>query len=586
MDERSIVDRRISLEHLRTQLQNERSSFEDHWRDLSDYILPRRSRFFVSDSNKGDRRNLKIIDSTATLAARVLQAGMMSGMTSPARPWFQLGTHSPEFTEAEDVAMWLHTVTNRMRTGFLRSNLYKITPQVYEDAGVFATACTFVEKDMDNFLHFYDFPIGSYYITSDYSGRVNVFMRNFRMTVRQIVDTFGRTMEDNSKIDWSNISATVKTLYNDNNTEEWIEVVHAVLPNENHNPSMMDSRHKRFISIYYEQGVNSENNSSYVDSDINEKFLSEKGYNLFPVLCPRWSVAGEDVYGTNSPGMICLGDVKQLQHGEKKSLQAVDKTVNPPMNAPTSLKHGKASILPGDITYYDTMQGQQGFVPAYQVRFDHTGVEGKQEQCRDRINRSFFVDVFLGIINARQGQKTAREVDEIHEEKLLGMGPVLEQFKQDFYDPLIDIAFDNMIEQGLVPPPPKQLEGENLKVEYISIMANAQKMVGLGGIERFAGFVGGVASVDPSAIDKIDRDKLIDTYAEMSSIPPGIVVPDDEANAIRERRAEQQMQMMQLEKANMEAQTAKTLSDTDTQGPNALTSITAQEAEAEEALAA
>jgi hypothetical protein len=77
--------KRNLYEILRAQMESERSSFISHWRDLSDFILSRRARFFVSDVNKGDRRNLKIIDNTCTLASRTLRSGMMAGVTSPAR---------------------------------------------------------------------------------------------------------------------------------------------------------------------------------------------------------------------------------------------------------------------------------------------------------------------------------------------------------------------------------------------------------------------------------------------------------------------------------------------------------------------
>ena len=47
----------------------------------------------------GDRRNSKIIDPTASLASSVLSSGMMSGITSPARPWFRLATPDPDLMD-------------------------------------------------------------------------------------------------------------------------------------------------------------------------------------------------------------------------------------------------------------------------------------------------------------------------------------------------------------------------------------------------------------------------------------------------------------------------------------------------------
>ena len=188
---KSIYSKRQKYERLRAQLENERATFETQWRDLNDYILPRRARFFVSDSNKGDRRNLKILDTTPTLAARTLRAGMMSGVTSPARPWFRLTVPDLDMSESGPVKSWLHDVTSRMNTVFIRSNLYNVLPIGYGDLGVFGTAAIFHEEDFKDVMRFYSFPIGSYMIANNSKGQVDVFIREFRMTVRQIITKFG-----------------------------------------------------------------------------------------------------------------------------------------------------------------------------------------------------------------------------------------------------------------------------------------------------------------------------------------------------------------------------------------------------------
>jgi len=568
----AIVMRQRRLEQLRAQLDTERASFKKQWRDINDYIRPHRGRFFISDRNRGDRRNLKIIDSTATFASRTLSAGMMSGISSPARPWFELGTYRPDQSEQEDAQYWLHSTSAMMRSVFLRSNLYNVLPITYSDVGDFGTACAFVEEDLETVVRLYSFPIGSYMIANDARGKVNVFMREFQLTVSQVVEKFGMKYENEGKIDWTNISESVKLQYETGNTENWVSIVHVVLPNDKYNPDMMESKYKRFSSIYYEQGNTGTQSGTNTYAPI-DTLLSERGYDYFPVLAPRWSVTGEDVYGTSCPGMVVIGDVKQLQTGERKSLLAVDKQLDPPMKAPESMKNKKASVLPGDITYTNTRDGQEGFTPVYQVQFDNQGLEHKQEQVRNRIRRGYYEDLFLMIASSQDRQRTAREIDERHEEKLLGLGPMLEQLNQDLFDPLIDITFSYMQNAGMIAPPPPSIEGEELKVKYISIMANAQKLIGLGGIERFTGFFGNVAQFDAGVLDKVNKDELINVYGEMTSLPPGVVVSDEEAQSIRSQREEMARQQQQAEVAAQEAAAAKQLSETNTTDKNALTDI-------------
>lgn len=564
--------KRQRLELLRSQLEGERTSFISHWRNLNDYILPRRGRFFVQDTNKGERRNLNIIDSTGTMAARTLRSGMMSGVTSPARPWFRLTTPDPDLAEFDTVKSWLHDTSQRMSTVFLRSNLYNVLPIIYGDIGVFATGAMFMEEDFTgDVVRFYPFPVGSYMISSNDKLRVDTFIREFRMTVRQIVERFVRT--DDGKMNWDVVSSHVKFLFDGNQTEAWIDVVHVVMPNQDYNPNMVEAKFKKYVSVYYERGSSSASGTGIYFSGAggSDKILSESGYDFFPAMCPRWETTGEDTYGTDCPGMVALGDIKQLQTGERRSLEAIEKMVRPPMVGPTALRNAKASILPGDITYLDEREGLRGFRAAHDINFNIQAVEGKQEQVRQRIRKAFFEDLFLMLAASDRRQITAREIDERHEEKLLALGPVLEQLNQDLLDPLIDNTFSIMLRQGLLKDPPEELMGMELKVEYISIMAQAQKLAGLAGIERFTQYASGVAAVNPEALDKINVDQLIDIYGDITSIPPGVIRTDEEAAGARQARAEAQQAAQRMEAANQASGAVKNLSQASMGDDSALT---------------
>lgn len=562
---------RSRYELLRSQLALERSSFEPHWRDLSDNILPRRSRFYQNDVNRGDRRNQRIIDSTASLAVRTLRSGMMSGITSPARPWFQLATPDPDLSETPPVKDWLYVVSQRMATVFQTSNLYQTLPTLYGDLGTFGSSAMLIEEDFKNVIRTYAYPIGSYYLANDDRMQVKVFMREFRLTIRQLVQKFGGLKEDGSgNIDWSNFSPYIEEYYRRGQLDAWVDVVHCIKDNEDYNPGSGLARFKRYSSVYYERGVTG--TTSYA-MDFPDKFLRVSGYDYFPVLCPRWEITGEDVYGTNCPGMEALGDIRQLQLGERRAMQAIEKMVNPPMKGPVSLKNQKASLLPGDITYVDERDGQRGFTPVHEVNAPLQELENKQAAVRSRIQRCFYEDLFLLMSQSDRRDITAREIDERHEEKLLALGPVLEQLNQDLLDPLIDITFQMMLRQNLIPPAPQELQGVNLKIEYVSVMAQAQKMVGISGIERFAQFTNQLAVTNPSAMDKVNTDTLIDRYGDMTSVPPGIVRTPEDVGAIRKSRADQIAADQKMNHIEQGSKAAKNLSDSNVQSDNALSQL-------------
>ena len=541
----------------RKSLDSERSSFIPHWQEISDYISPRTSRYMRNDRNRGEKYNLRIINETGTLASRTCQAGMMAGMSSPARPWFLLAPPDPEMSEYGPVKQWLDVVTRMMRDVFVRSNLYSVLPKVYGSMADYGTGAFGLVEDDIEVVRAYPFSIGSYMLACDHRMQVDTIYREFAMTVAQMVAKFGL----------ANVSATVKAMYDVGKYQEWIPVIHAIEPNINAKSGSLRNSEKAFVSVYYEEGRK------------EEGALRISGFDEFPALAPRWYVDGEDTYGTRCPGMDALGSVKAIQLEERRKYQAIDKHVNPAMNADASLRNSGADILPGGINWVPGMAsgGNPGFKPIHQIDPQAVNILSMDiKEVEYRINRCYYVDMMMMLAQGENSQMTAREVEERHQEKLLVLGPLMEQSNDDLFDPLIDRVFNIMVRQGKLPPAPEELQGQPLRVEYTSIMAQAQKLIGVTGVERFVGFVGQLseAKQDPSVWDKVDTDQAIDEYADMTGVPSKIVVPDDVVAAKREERAQAQaaQQGAAMVPAMKDgAMAAKILSETDVAGQNALT---------------
>ncbi|MHB5109939.1 portal protein [Klebsiella pneumoniae] len=539
------------LQKQQAQLTNDRSSFDPHWRELSDFINPRGSRFLVTDVNRDDRRNTKIVDPTATLAARTLSSGMMSGITSPARPWFKLATPDPDMMDYGPVKLWLEVVQRRMNEVFNKSNIYQSLPLLYASLGNYSTGAMAVLEDDSDVIRTMMFPIGSYYMANSARGSVDTCFRKFSMTVRQLVMEFGL----------NNVSGSVKGMWDSGNYESWIEVIHAVYPNIDRDTAKLNSKNKPVKSVYYEVGG---------DSD---KLLRESGFDEFPIMAPRWEVNGEDVYGSSCPGMIALGQVKALQLEQKRKSQLIDKATNPPMVGPSSLRNQRVSLLPGDITYIDQVTGQDGFKPAYLVNPNTADLLADIQDTRQIINSAYFVDLFMMLQNINTRSMPVEAVIEMKEEKLLMLGPVLERLNDECLNPLIDRTFSIMARKNLLPQPPDVLQGMPLRIEYISVMAQAQKSIGLSSLSSTVGFIGQLAQAKPEALDKLNVDQAIDAFAEMSGVSPTVIVPQEQVEQVREQRAQQQQQQQMVAMGMAAAQGAKTLSEAQTADPSVLTAL-------------
>jgi hypothetical protein len=548
-----------------TAMQSERSSYDSEWLDIAQFLKPKRYRPTRTDTARGGKRNQKIIDSTGTQAANVLRAGMQSGMTNPARPWYRFGTADSDLAKFGPVKNWLEQVRTIHSSAMLKSNFYNAAPMVYGDMGVFGSAaCAMMEDDEDAF-RFTPFPLGEWYAANDNKGRARVFMREFRMTVRALVMEFGQKV--NGTYDWSNFSPTVKTAWDRGNYGEWIDVVHVVEPNDDYDPRRLHAKYKPFSDCYFENGRSADGNG-------NDVFLREKGFDEFPIMVPRWEVGAGDVYGSDCPGMTALGDVKQLQTAEKISLNAIDLMVRPPMIAPSNAKSARFSQFPGDINYYDesgTTPQIRPFVDTSRFRVDL--LEQKNERKRQMIDQAFYVDLFRLISSMDAKDVTATAIAEMKEEKLLMLGPVFGQSDQDWLKPVIDRGFNVLWRNGMFPPPPPELQGQTLDVEYISIMAEAQKAQGRTGLDVFTGFATQLAAVKPEILDRIDGDILIEDYAERTSIRPDIIRSDEQVQQIRASQAQAAAAQQSTAALSSSAEAAKNLSAASLEGNSALTAL-------------
>ena len=515
-------------------LKSERTSWMTHWQEISEVLTPRTGRFLVSDNNKGDKRHRAILDNTGTRALRTLAGGMMAGMTSPARPWFRLTTLNPELDESYEVKDWLGRVTSLMQMVFAKSSIYQSLTMAYEELGAYGTAAVILYDDPDNVIHCMPLTIGEYAIATDGRGRVNTLYREFRMTVAQLVQEFG----------YASCSGATQQMFDKRQYDEWVTVVNAIEPRDMRDPEKIDNKNMPYRSVYFE------------DCAEDKKILRESGFRTFPCLCGRWGVSGGDIYGT-SPGMEALGDLHQLQQEQLRKSQAIDYQSNPPVLVPADLKDDESAIVPGGTVFVDSVSQAQMVRSAYDVPLRLDFLLQDIQDVRARINEAFYKDIFMMLTEQGGDRMTATEVAERHEEKMLMLGPVLDRLNSEMLDPLITLVFERLQANGMLPPLPEELQGVELNVDFISILAQSQKAVTTNAIDRFVNSLNAVAGMKQEVLDKFNADRWADTYADSLGIDAQLIVPDKEVVKLREARAQAQAQQAQLEQAQQAASTMK-----------------------------
>jgi len=534
----------------------------DEWMEITDQIRPRRGAYLTGTGpqNRLNRRSNKIINSTASIASRTCGSGMMSGVSSPSRPWFAFRVNQPGLEEVGPVKQWLYESTQIVSTVLAKSNFYDQVQTMYRDGADFGTSPMVVDEDFEDVIRCTVLAPGEYYLACSSKGRPNTLYREYKQTVLQLVQEYG----------YDNVSKRVKDLYNKghDSLDQQIEVVMAIEPNLEQVQGLPGPKGWPYVCVYFEKKMTR-------DDDKN-KFLRKTGYREWPVAVMRWDVqAGED-YGSG-PGLDALGDTRALQELEREKGKAIKKLVTPPVQSPAGPTH-KVSHLPGATVHLPATASQAAMIkPLYEVApAGINAIANEIQRHEDRVKTVYYADLFLMLLNdPRQQPATAREIAERHEEKLLNLGPVLERLHNEGLNVALERVFMICMRNGLIPPPPPEIRGA-LKIEYTSILAQAQRAVNVSGIERFVGFIGNMAAVRPEVLDKPDWDQVVDEYGSSLQVPPAIIRSDD---AVQEERRASQAAMAQQQAAATApdmAKSAELLSRTRLGTGSALDIITGQ----------
>lgn len=529
------------------QLIDARSNLEPAWLALADHFLPTRYTSINNDnSNKNPLLNDKIVDATGIHAMRTLAAGLQGGMTSPARPWFRLGLEDDQLEGSRAVRSFLDAVANRMRNILHRSNFYNSIHTLYSDLGTFGTGFLFEFADFKDGIRFITVPAGQYVIDVSSKDRVDTLYRRISMTTRQVVQEFG--YEKCPQI----LQSAFDSRSRDTTDDHW-NIIHAVYPRSDRKLDSGLQEHMPFASVYWlefgSSGTGGGTGGYGRSSSYGGKphILREGGFEDFPGFGPRWDTIAGSAYG-RSPAMDCLADCKMLQQMGITTLKAIHKAVDPPLSVSASLKSVGIDLTPSGLNYVEALPGQapQAATPILQVRPEIQAARIMTQDVQNQIKQGLYNDLFKMLLGSDRRQITASEVAAREEEKLILIGPVLERLHDELFIPLINRTFSIMTRFDLLPEVPEELRGTEIKVEFVSLLAQAQKLVSTGAVNQLMQFTLSNAGAFPEILDAIDTDKVMDGYGEYLGVEVDMLRSQDERDAIRAQRAAQQQQAQQM----------------------------------------
>ena len=499
------------LEAIRT----DRGNWEALWQDCSDYVLPRKNDIqnLYSPGSVRTRGDV-IFDSTAIIANELLSSTLHSMMTNPSTLWFEVETGIKQIDMAfrwyfQEVTRILHTIYNQ-------SNFQTEIHEIYLDLGCIGTAVLEVSEDLNDVCRFTSHSIAGCYIAENANGMVDTMYREFQYTAKQAFEKYGMNLPP--KI--------IKDA--EQNPSEKCTYVHCVKPRVNYNPKKNDALNKPFESV--------------VICKEGDAVVHVGGFNEFPFMVPRWTKISGERYG-RSPAMKALPDIKMLNQMSKTIIKAAQKRVDPPLQVPNE---GRITVrtMPSGITYVP---------PGTEIKPINTGADigvglELEEQRRRSIRDAFFNDQ----MQLQQGPTmTATEVLQRTEEKIRLMGPILGRLQNELLKPLIDRTLNIAYRQGIMPPPPQELQGMNVQIKYLSPIAKAQRATESQGLLRTFEVIGGLAQSQPSMLDNFNGDMVARGTADLFSVPAEFINAPEMVEQIREDRAEQMARQQQVQEQMM-----------------------------------
>ena len=503
-------------------LKTQRQNWESHWQEVADYMQPRKANVTKSRS-KGDKRTELIFDSSPLQSVELLSASLHGMLTNPSTPWFSLKFKNEGMEEEDEAKAWLESATEVMYSAFNQSNFQQEIFELYHDLITFGTAAMFIEEDDEDNLKFSTRHINEIYISENDKGRIDTVFRKFRISARAAIQKFGKVS--------THIAVTAKK-----DPYEEVEILHAVYPRSDFNPTKQDKENMPFESIY-------------MDADSGDE-LSVSGFKEFPFVVPRYLKASHEIYG-RSPAMTALPDVKMLNEMSKTIIKSAQKQVDPPLLVPDDGFLLPVRTVPGGLNFYRA--GTRDRIEPLNIGANNTLGLNMEEQRRNSIRNAFYVNQLM----MQDGpQMTATEVIQRNEEKMRLLGPVLGRLQSELLKPLIDRSFAILMRRNLFAQPPEFLSGQDIEIEYVSPLAKAQKSTELSSIMRAIEIMGSLSNVAP-VFDHINMDKLVRHLTNIVGVPQKILKPQSELNAERQEQAAQAQQQQQMQQLQQVAQAGR-----------------------------
>jgi len=504
---------------IKEDMKSKKNNFDEYAQQAAKFCLPSKAKITVK-KGEGEKVDTDLYDSTGIDSAQILAAGLQTYLTSPYSQWFQIGFKKREHQENKELQEWAVQTGEFVYDALNSSNFNRNMAEFYRDLAVLPGATLYKEKDPLEYFRFLTIPFDEVLIMQNSRGIIDTVYRTFEYNVYEAYDRWKEKA-----------GSEIAELWSKNKYQDKFDFVHAVAPRYERRAGSKLAKDMPFYSCFVLENKKTK--------------IEEGGYKRNPYYIGRWGKITGETWGY-TPAMISLPDMLMLNKMDETTVIAAEMAVAPPWMFPDEDFMRPMNMSAGGVNYRTGGPLDRGNMPYPMVSQSNFPIATEMiDRRKQSIEKKFFVNLFM--INYGEKDKTAYEIAQQAQRHMLILGAVIGDVIKEVLEPvLIDVMQDLYEAQQLPEVPVEGLSFEDILFNYVSPLAIAQKAAKAQNTNAFLSIVMQMATIVPSALQKIDWDYAIDDLAKTQSVSPKILVDADKLKGIREAEAKQKQDANQV----------------------------------------
>lgn len=530
VDVKSLIDR-----HQR--MLSDRLNYERDWRLLAEYLQPTKLPPLTVESEPGSRKTTFIYDSEGMTAPTKLAANLQGNLVNPSQKWQSIKAWPPELNERNTAQNWCEYVSTGVNWAIVSSNFPNVAGEVLHEAPIFGTGTMLRFKKRPERpgergkLLWEGVPIGTYCIQEDAEGRVDTLVRKVKLSLRAAYQNWGEAIGPDLVKEFLKRPDKLETF------TQWI------MPRQDRNPTKMDRKNMPWANLWmWEEKAH---------------LIHEGGFRHNPIICLRWRKATNEVWGTGQ-GHLALPDIRTLNRITELKLLGVAIDIAPVLFALQGRVVGDLIWEPSAVNW--EKQANAVRTMGSGGRIDIATLQ--EDRLITKIRQVFFLDQIEALPPLTEGPPggmSPYEIAKRYEQYYKLLGPIYGRLTTEFLQPIVEGTFWSLWDDGMLPPPPPELQGAELHIQYEGPLSRAQRADDVTGIERWLMWAQSVINMTGTqdVMDQVDLDEMGLTVAQVVGMPARITRGKEIIAQIRQQRAAAMQAQAQAQAAMSATQAMK-----------------------------